>query len=88
MDTSINFEDNYFSLLKSLKDETKLRLIKKLTDSMLEKKVAINTEVNKDETLQRLAGVWKNDAEAEKIADEIISSRTSGKTRHIIPFDE
>lgn len=88
MDTSINFEDNYFSLLKSLKDETKLRLIKKLTDSMLEKKTTISTEADKDEALRRLAGVWKDDAEADKIADEILNSRTSGKTRNIIPFDE
>lgn len=88
MDTSINFEDNYFSLLKSLKDETKLRLIKKLSDSMLEKKVAANAEADKNETLRQLAGVWRDDAEAEKIADEIINSRVSGKTRQIIPFDE
>ena len=88
MDTSINFEDNYFSLLKSLKDETKLRLIKKLTDSMLKKKVTISTEADKDEALRRLAGVWKDDKEADKIVDEIRNSRTSGKTRHIIPLDE
>lgn len=88
MDTSINFEDNYFSLLNSLKDETKLRLIKKLTDSLLEKKVTVNTEAAKDEALRQLAGIWKDDEDADKIAREILNSRTSGKTRNIIPFDE
>lgn len=56
MKTAINMEDNYFPLLKSLKKNTKLRLIRRLTDSLLEDTDTGKVEEDKDKILNRLAG--------------------------------
>lgn len=92
METSLKLADYYFSMLKSLSDETKLYLIKKLTDSMLEKKDSKakveSEEKAKDEGLAKLAGIWANDPDMENIEDIIYSSRQSNVTRQIVSFDE
>lgn len=41
-----------------------------------------------DNSLHKLAGIWANDPEADKIYDAIRNGRQSGVTRHIVPFDE
>ena len=45
-------------------------------------------ELKLDEDLHKLAGIWANDPEADKIYEAIQNGRQSGVTRHIIPFDE
>lgn len=49
---------------------------------------ATDQELKLDEDLHKLAGIWANDPEADKIYEAIQSGRQSGVTRHIIPFDE
>lgn len=53
-------------------------------------KVITNTdkELLLDEGLHKLAGIWANDPESEKIYEAIQNGRQSGITRHIISFDE
>lgn len=47
-----------------------------------------NKELLLDEGLHKLAGIWRNDPEADKIYEAIQNGRQSGITRHIIPFDK
>ena len=85
MELSVKLANGYFTMLKSLSRETKLRLIKMLSDSMLKEEAAGIADEHK---LERLYGIWTNDPEAEAISEAIRSGRQSGKTRHIISFDE
>lgn len=86
METSMKLADYYFSMLKSLSNETKLYLIRKLTDSMLEKKEAKTAE--KERSLEDLFGIWANNPEADKMEEAIRNGRVSNVTRHIVSFDE
>lgn len=54
MDTSINLQDNFIDKLLSLSDDMKLRIINKLSESLLDK----NTSRNKRGAVKR-----KNDGE-------------------------
>lgn len=80
--------DSYFERLKSLSNEAKLRLIHRLTASMLGHADTDTAESDKDSRLSRLFGIWSDGPTAEEVINEIRSSRTSGVTRHIIPLDE
>lgn len=86
MDTSLKLADYYFSMLKSLSDKTKLYLIQKLTDSILENKEVTTAE--KEKSLENLFGIWANNPEADKMEDAIRNGRVSNVTRHIVSFDE
>lgn len=86
MDTSMKLADYYFSILKSLSNDTKLYLIKKLMDSILEKK-EVKVE-KKERSLDDLFGIWANNPDADKMEEEILNGRVSDKTRHIVSFDE
>lgn len=86
MDTSMKLADYYFSILKSLSNDTKLYLIKKLMDSILEKK-EVKAE-KKERSLDDLFGIWANNPDADKMEEEILNGRVSNKTRHIVSFDE
>lgn len=79
--------DSYFERLKSLSNEAKLRLIHRLTASMLDH-ADTAAESDKDSSLSRLFGIWNDGPTAEEVINEIRSSRTSGVTRHILPLDE
>jgi hypothetical protein len=66
--------ENYYGLLRSLSKENKLKLIAKLSNSMIE-------EVVEDETLiDRFFGAFKSDKSAEDIIQEIRASRTFNRT--------
>jgi hypothetical protein len=66
--------ENYYGLLRSLSKENKLKLIAKLSNSMIE-------EVVEDETLiDRFFGAFKSDKSAEDIIQEIRESRTFNRT--------
>jgi len=66
--------ENYYGLLHSLSKENKLKLIAKLSNSMIE-------EVVEDETLiDRFFGAFKSDKSAEDIIQEIRESRTFNRT--------
>lgn len=86
MDTSMKLADYYFSILKSLSNDTKLYLIKKLMDSILEKK-EVKAE-KKERSLDDLFGIWANNPDADKMEEYILNGRVSNKTRHIVSFDE
>lgn len=85
MDISVKLANSYFSMLKLLSDETKLHLIKMLTDSIL-KKEKDNVSA-KSETLEDLFGVWADDPEADEMI-KAVETKCSGLTRHIVPLDE
>lgn len=85
METTLTLADSYFEMLKSASNETKLRLIRKLTDSMLSTSADVD---NRTARLERLFGAWTEGSSAEEIIDKIYSSRTSGKPRHIISLNE
>lgn len=84
VDMSIRLAHSYFDMLKSLGNETKLHLIKMLTDSMLKKDD--KSKVAESEKLEDLFGVWSEDAEANKML-EAIKEKRSGTTRHIVSLD-
>lgn len=84
VDMSIRLAHSYFDMLKSLGNETKLHLIKMLTDSMLKKDD--KSDVAESEKLEDLFGVWSEDAEADKML-EAIKEKRSGTTRHIVSLD-
>lgn len=84
VDMSIRLAHSYFDMLKSLGNETKLHLIKMLTDSMLKKDD--KSKVTESEKLEDLFGVWSEDAEADKML-EAIKEKRSGTTRHIVSLD-
>ena len=66
--------DNYFGLLRGLSKETKLQLISKLSNSMIEK-------VDENESLvDRFFGAFKSEKSAEEIIKEIRESRTFNRT--------
>lgn len=86
MDISLKLADSYFGMLKSLSNETKLHLIKMLSDSMLskeEKKVIVSHK-----KLEDYFGIWSDDAEADNMINTIRENRLSGETRHIVSLDE
>ncbi len=74
--------DSYWELLRDLSMDLKLKLISKLSNSILEGKT-------KDDATTRLAdrfyGAWKDDKSAEELI-EIIHER-GPRTRHIEPLD-
>ncbi len=84
MDMSVRLAHSYFDMLKSLGSETKLHLIKMLTDSLLKNEGKDN--VAKSETLESLFGVWADDSDTDKIL-EAIKDKRSGTTRHIVSLD-
>lgn len=84
MDMSVRLAHSYFDMLKSLGSETKLHLIKMLTDSLLKNEGKDN--VAKSETLESLFGVWADDSDTDKIL-EAIQDKRSGTTRHIVSLD-
>ncbi len=85
MDMSVRLANNYFGMLNPLSNETKLHLIKMLTDSILNPQVKVAA---RKEHLEDLFGIWANDAEMDHMETEIRRSRRSNSTRNIISFDE
>jgi len=76
----------YWSLLKNLSDEVKLRLITLLSQSMTrntKKKTKSDKEATQ-EFLSEFYGAWEGDKTAEEIIAEIRSNRTY---RNPISFD-
>ena len=62
--------DNYYGLLRSLSKENKLRLIARLSNSLIEE------EVQNENVIDRFFGTFKSDKSAEEIIKEIRESRT------------
>lgn len=72
--TSTILIDNYFGLLSSLSKENKMRLIAKLSNSIVE-------ETAEDENLaDKFYGAFKSEKSAEDIIKEIRESRTFNRT--------
>ncbi|MCD8091588.1 MAG: hypothetical protein LUF01_01590 [Bacteroides sp.] len=89
-DVNIHLADYYSSMLSSLSDKAKLYLVNKLTESLMKNadKTEETKEIEKDESLRKLAGIWRNDPDAKIIEEVILKGRRSNKTRKLIPFDE
>lgn len=66
--------ENYFGLLSGLSKENKLRLIAKLTKSIVEE------EVEEENLADRFYGAFKSEKSAEDIITEIRNSRTFNRT--------
>ncbi|MDR0891652.1 MAG: hypothetical protein LBN24_03470 [Mediterranea sp.] len=82
-DTSLRIEDSYWTLLKGLNNEIKLRLIARLSAS-------VANEMANDapkEGVDKYYGAWVDDRSAEEIIADIRNSRVLG-TRHIEPLDD
>jgi hypothetical protein len=60
--------ERYFSFLKRFDNETKKKLITKLTNSL-------EPEVNKPAKLSSLFGAWQDDKNTQEIIDQIRDSR-------------
>ena len=80
MDTTVKIADSYINLLSSFSDEIKLRVIRKLSESLLRGK-------KKERSIQDSFGAWDDDKSAEEIIAEINKARVLG-TRSIESFDE
>lgn len=80
MDTTVKIADSYINLLSSFSDEIKLRVIRKLSESLLMGK-------KKETSIQDSFGAWDDDKSAEEIIAEINKARVLG-TRSIESFDE
>jgi len=74
-DTSTITVDNYFGLLRNLSKETKLKLIAKLSNSIIEDSASENVNV-----VDNFFGTFKSDKSAEEIIKEIRESRTFNRT--------
>lgn len=85
MDINLRLANSYFSMLKSLSNETKLHLIKMLTDSMLKKER--QDTITRNISLEDLFGIWANDPEADEMM-KATETKCSGKTRHIVSLDK
>lgn len=90
MEMSINWVDYYFPMLDNLNGMEKLRLVRKLTDSLLKNDKTVNTPaVNAGQyAFSKLAGVWADDPEADMMERAIAEGRVSNKTRNLSSFDE
>ena len=66
--------DNYYGLLRSLSKENKIKLIAKLSDSIIE-------ETTENENLiDKFFGAFKSEKSAEELIKEIRDSRTFNRT--------
>jgi hypothetical protein len=83
-DVNIHLADYYFSILNSLSDKAKLYLVNKLTESLINSA----DEAEKDNAFHKLAGIWANDPDIDRIEKSVLTGRRSNKTRNLIPFDE
>lgn len=87
MDTNMYLAEYYLARLNDLSDRAKLYILKKLADSLVkDKETHTLTKKEKDEALDRLAGVWADDPEGERMAEAIRTGRRSNTTRKLIPF--
>ena len=66
--------DNYYGLLSSLSKENKIKLIAKLSNSIVEETTEIENVVDK------FFGAFKSDKSAEELIKEIKESRTFSRT--------
>lgn len=90
MEIGINWVDYYFPMLDKLNGMEKLRLVKKLTDSLLKNDRTAATEaVNAGQSaFSKLAGAWADDPEADMMERAITEGRMSNRTRKLSSFDE
>lgn len=72
--TGTRLIDNYFGMLSSLSKENKLKLIKKLSDSIVEE------SVEEENLADKFYGAFKSEKSAEDIIKEIRESRTFNRT--------
>lgn len=67
----IDIEDNFFDMIKNLSADEKRKLIKKISESLEEKKPENSWKV--------LYGAWQSEDSAENIINELRASRHSNR---------
>jgi hypothetical protein len=72
--SSANLIDNYFGLMRSLSKENKLKLIAKLSNSLVEE------TVEEENLADKFFGAFKSGKSAEEIISEIRGSRSFNRT--------
>lgn len=72
--TSTILIDNYFGLLSSLSKENKMKLIAKLSNSV------VDDSVEEENLADKFYGAFKSEKSAEEIIKEIRDSRTFNRT--------
>ncbi|RHR58794.1 hypothetical protein [Parabacteroides sp. AF17-28] len=92
MDTSLKLEADKAELARailSIENDDILEMVKHRLYGLLNlKKRQATIETDKDAALHRLAGIWKDNPEVEKISEAIKQGRQNNTTRHIVSFDE
>ena len=79
---SIDQENMYWNLLKGLSKDMKLKLIMRLSDSLLNPSSASSAKI-----ADKYYGAWEDDKSADELTKEIRDNRLCG-TRHLTSFDE
>lgn len=74
-------EMSYWNLLKNLSEEVKLRLIARLSASLVKP-----SEKTTSNVADKYYGAWSDDCSAEEMAENLRSARVSG-TRTIVGFE-
>lgn len=85
INTDYNVAEGYFKMLNPLSKNTKLFLLKMITDSLV-----ANPDENKENkkgSLVNLFGVWANSPDTDGIEDFIKNSRTNSNSRQTVSFD-
>lgn len=74
---SLNLIDSYWGLLKNLSADVKLKLIAKLSDSLVKE----GDENQSSDVAEQFYGAWKDDKTAEELIKEVRDSRILGTRR-------
>lgn len=82
MDEVLNLTNSYWNILKSLSNEVKLRLAARLTESVIHSERLDTDHTN--EMINKYAGAWEDNREADQIVKDIYDSRCSS---HNKPLD-
>ena len=75
----ITMTNNYWNMLRNLKDEVKLRLASMLTASVVEHRdKSVSEKVSITEAMvKKYAGAWEDDRTSDEIISDVYASRSS-----------
>ena len=77
MNDSVFLPGNYMNVLLGMSDDTKLRIIRMLTDSLLRReRIAVKSPSFTSDMLEKHAGSWVGDESADEIMSTIRENST------------
>lgn len=85
LNTDYNVAEGYFRMLNPLSKNTKLFLLKMITDSLVANPA--ENKADKKGSLAQLFGGWANSPDTNGIEDFIKNSRTNSNLRKTVSFD-